>query len=84
MATTLKEYHVVGRKAPTETNPAPQIYRMKVFAKNEVQAKSRFWLVFCFYKYLHSFAVSQRLPRKKSSLQLGLNVNSFAGTFCTR
>lgn len=43
MATTLREFHVVGRKTPTETDPAPQIYRMRVFAKNDVQAKSRFW-----------------------------------------
>jgi len=39
----LGEYHVVGRKTPTDTDPAPQIYRMRVFAKNEVQATSRFW-----------------------------------------
>ena len=36
-------FHVVGRKIPTETDPSPQIYRRRLFAKNEVQAKSRFW-----------------------------------------
>jgi len=28
---------------PTEANPTPKLYRMRVFAPNEVVAKSRFW-----------------------------------------
>merc|ERR1712093_23363 len=40
---TLKEYQVVGRRRPTENMPKPQIYRMRLFAKDEVVAKSRFW-----------------------------------------
>lgn len=36
-------FSVVGRKRPTESNPEPDIFRMKVFAANEVAAKSRFW-----------------------------------------
>ena len=39
----MKEYHVVGRKAPTEAEPSPPIYRMRLFAPNEVVAKSRYW-----------------------------------------
>ena len=39
----MRQYKVVGRKAPTEKNPAPQIFRMTLFAKDQVQAKSRFW-----------------------------------------
>ena len=34
---------VVGRKAPTEADPKPPAYRMKLFAPNEVIARSRFW-----------------------------------------
>ena len=34
---------VVGRKTPTEKEPEPEIYRMKIFSDNEVAAKSRFW-----------------------------------------
>ena len=30
---------------PSEADPAPQIYRMRIFANNEVKAKSRFWCV---------------------------------------
>jgi large subunit ribosomal protein L18Ae len=39
----LKEYQVVGRHLPTEADPTPKIYRMRIFAPNEVVAKSRFW-----------------------------------------
>lgn len=41
--TNLHEYHVVGRKLPTATDKTPQIFRMRIFAPNEVVAKSRFW-----------------------------------------
>ena len=40
---TLSEYQVVGRHLPTEADPTPKIYRMRIFALNEVVAKSRFW-----------------------------------------
>ena len=39
----LREYQIVGRHLPTEADPAPKIYRMRIFAPNEVVAKSRFW-----------------------------------------
>ncbi|EIW71150.1 hypothetical protein TREMEDRAFT_42617 [Tremella mesenterica DSM 1558] len=37
------EYSVVGRKLPTDADPNPKLYRMRIFAPNEVVAKSRFW-----------------------------------------
>ena len=36
-------FSVVGRKIPTDKDPEPDIFRMKIFAANEVSAKSRFW-----------------------------------------
>lgn len=39
----LNEYQVIGRHLPTEANPAPKLYRMRIFAPNVVVAKSRFW-----------------------------------------
>ena len=39
----LQEYQAVGRHLPTEAEPTPKIYRMRIFAPNEVVAKSRFW-----------------------------------------
>ncbi|KAJ3122246.1 60S ribosomal protein L20 [Nowakowskiella sp. JEL0407] len=37
------EYQVIGRHSPTEKEPTPRLYRMRIFAPNEVVAKSRFW-----------------------------------------
>ena len=39
----LREFQVVGRHLPTEADPTPKIYRMRIFAPNDVVAKSRFW-----------------------------------------
>jgi len=36
-------YEVIGRNKPTEKNPNPQIFRMKLFAQNKPIAESRFW-----------------------------------------
>lgn len=40
------QYQVVGRGLPTETDQHPKIYRMKLWATNDVRAKSKFWWVF--------------------------------------
>lgn len=42
-AQAIHEYQVVGRHKPTETDPKPNLYRMRIFAPNEVVAKSRYW-----------------------------------------
>ena len=34
---------MIGRRTPTEADPAPKAYRIKLFSKNEANAKSRFW-----------------------------------------
>ena len=39
----LKEFKVIGRRFPTEKNKNPTLYRMRIFAPDEVAAKSRFW-----------------------------------------
>jgi len=39
----LKYFVVVGRAHPTKHNPNPKIYKLKVFCKNTVKAKSLFW-----------------------------------------
>ncbi|THG23200.1 hypothetical protein TEA_001723 [Camellia sinensis var. sinensis] len=39
----IHQYQVVGRALPTETDEHPKIYRMKLWATNEVRAKSKFW-----------------------------------------
>ncbi|KAG7577249.1 Ribosomal protein 50S-L18Ae/60S-L20/60S-L18A [Arabidopsis thaliana x Arabidopsis arenosa] len=37
------QYQVVGRALPTEKDEHPKIYRMKLWGRNEVCAKSKFW-----------------------------------------
>eukprot|EP00850_Spirogloea_muscicola_P014855 SM000109S14169 [mRNA] locus=s109:306749:307775:- [translate_table: standard] len=37
------QYQVVGRALPSPTNETPKIYRMKLWATDEVRAKSKFW-----------------------------------------
>jgi large subunit ribosomal protein L18Ae len=44
------EYQVVGRHLPTAEVATPKLYRMRIFAPNEVVAKSRFWY---FLRQLH-------------------------------
>lgn len=43
----LKQFHVVGRMVPgkggTKADEETTVYRMRIFAPNEVVAKSRFW-----------------------------------------
>ena len=39
----LHEYQIIGRKLPTEHDPVPKLYRMRIFAPNAQVAKSRFW-----------------------------------------
>lgn len=33
----------MGRRIPTERDPKPTLYTMRIFANDEVSAKSRFW-----------------------------------------
>lgn len=54
--TQLREYKVIGRLLPSVKNPAPPLYRMRIFAPNHVVAKSRFW-----------YFVSQLRKMKKAS-----------------
>merc|ERR1711964_727615 len=40
---SFRQYEVIGRHVPTERDPSPKAYRIKLFTKNETQARSRFW-----------------------------------------
>jgi|TARA_B110000977_G_scaffold101509_1_gene133000 hypothetical protein len=37
------QYHIVGRHVPTDAQPEPQIYRMKLWSLDDTRAKSKFW-----------------------------------------
>ena len=56
----LTEYQVVGRHLPTENEPNPKIYRMRIFAPNDVVAKSRFWY-FLRYDQPSYYLVAEKL-----------------------
>lgn len=42
-AAQLKEYEVIGRKLPTKKEPSTPLYKMRIFAPDNIVAKSRFW-----------------------------------------
>lgn len=67
----LHQYHVVGRRAPTSSDDHPQIYRMRIFAPNEVVAKSRFW-----------YFMRQTAKMKRASGEI-LSVNEVRLVHCT-
>jgi len=37
------QFLVVGRGHPSNENPNPKIFKMRVFADDQVRAKSKFW-----------------------------------------
>ena len=39
----VKQYLLVARGKPTDKDPEPKVYRMRIFAPNTVVAKSKFW-----------------------------------------
>jgi len=43
LAQSQKQFEITGRAAPTQKIPVPKIYKMKLFAKNVVLARSKFW-----------------------------------------
>uniref|UniRef100_A0A8C9H2R4 60S ribosomal protein L18a n=1 Tax=Piliocolobus tephrosceles TaxID=591936 RepID=A0A8C9H2R4_9PRIM len=43
LKTNIKQFHIVGRATPTEKDKNPTVYRMCIFAKNDTNAKSKFW-----------------------------------------
>ena len=39
----MRQYQVAGRRAPKDKLDHPTIFRMNVFAPNDIVARSRFW-----------------------------------------
>lgn len=39
----LHRYEVIGRRLPSEKEPTPELFRMRIFAPDEIVARSRFW-----------------------------------------
>ena len=39
----MRQFYIVGRGLPSEAEPNPQVYRMRLFARDQVLARSKFW-----------------------------------------
>jgi len=37
------QFYIVGRKLPSDSCPEPTLYRIRIFARDEVLARSKFW-----------------------------------------
>ncbi|WFC97235.1 60S ribosomal protein L20B [Malassezia brasiliensis] len=82
------EFMVIGRHLPTEREPNPTLYRMRLFAPNETVAKSRFWY---FVRRLRKMKkatgeivtvnkIEEKKPMKVKNFAIWLRYNSRSGT----
>ncbi|XP_045603976.1 large ribosomal subunit protein eL20 [Procambarus clarkii] len=84
----LKEYSVIGRKLPSENDPAPQLYKMRIFAPDRVTAKSRFWYFLSKLKKMKKASgeivsinlVVERKPQVVKNIGIWLRYDSRSGT----
>lgn len=70
------QYQVVGRALPTEAEEHPKIYRMKLWATNEVRAKSKFWYYYYFFLLLLSISGDVRVVSILRELLFGATFRS--------
>merc|ERR1739841_109359 len=83
-----RQYEVIGRHVPTERDPKPKAYRMKLFTKNETQARSRFWYFIrrlvkmkkANGEILSIKEIFEKKPEKVSKYGIWLRYNSRSGT----
>lgn len=84
----LNEYEVIGRKLPTEKEPTTPLYKMRIFAPDNIVAKSRFWY---FLRQLKKFKkttgeivslkqVYETSPTKIKNFGIWLRYDSRSGT----
>merc|ERR1711990_961568 len=83
-----RQYEVIGRHVPTERDPKPKAYRMKLFTKNETKARSRFWYFIrrlvkmkkANGEILSIKEIFEQKPEKVSKYGIWLGYNSRSGT----
>lgn len=88
MGGNLKEYQVIGRKLPSEIDPEPKLYRMRIFASNTVIAKSRFWYFLTKLRRIKKAAgeivsvsqVHEKRPTKVKNFGIWIRYDSRSGT----
>merc|ERR1711966_324665 len=82
------QYEVIGRHVPTERDPQPKAYRIKLFTKNETQARSRFWYFIrrlvkmkkANAEILSIREIFEKKPEKVSKYGIWLRYDSRSGT----
>merc|ERR1712196_130020 len=77
-----RQYEVIGRHVPTERDPEPKAYRIKLFTRNETQARSRFWyFIRRLVKMKKANAeIFEKKPEKVSKYGIWLRYDSRSGT----
>ncbi|KAK3674167.1 60S ribosomal protein L20B [Recurvomyces mirabilis] len=84
----LQEYQVIGRHLPTDTQPTPKLYRMRIFAPNDVIAKSRFWYFLAKLKKVKKAngeivslnKIHEKHPQKVKNFGIWIRYDSRSGT----
>ncbi|ORX82905.1 60S ribosomal protein L20A [Basidiobolus meristosporus CBS 931.73] len=79
---------IIGRKLPSEKEPVPRLFRMRIFAPNEVVAKSRFWYFLTKLKKVKKAAgeivslneIFEKNPLKIKTFGIWLRYDSRSGT----
>lgn len=86
----MREYQIIGRKLSkdNETAAAPQLFKMRIFAPNEVVAKSRFFYFLCKLKKVKKAAgeivsineIHEKKPMKIKNFGVWIRYDSRSGT----
>ena len=82
------QYEVVGRHKPSEKDPNPKVYRMKLFADNTVVARSRFWYYMSLFKKVKRangeicevHEIFERNPNHVKNFAIWIRYDSRSGT----
>ncbi|KAF1797835.1 60S ribosomal protein L18ae [Mucor lusitanicus] len=88
MVDDLTEYQVVGRKLPSAQDASPKLYRMRIFAPNDVVAKSRFWYFLKKLRKVKKAAgeivslnkISEKRPEQIKNFGIWIRYDSRSGT----
>ncbi|RKF83497.1 60S ribosomal protein L20-B [Golovinomyces cichoracearum] len=84
----ITEYQVIGRHLPTDAEPTPKLYRMRIFATNTVVAKSRFWYFLMKLRKIKKSngeivslnVISEKRPMKVKNYGIWIRYDSRSGT----
>merc|ERR1712210_60236 len=84
----LREFIITGRKLPSDSNPHPSVYRVRLFAPDPIAAKSRFWYFVSHYKKVDKTAgeiisvkkVAEKTPGLVKNFGIWVRYDSRSGT----